>query len=282
MCRTGASQALLLVEYLEPARSIKPSRQFNSSGIVAPATLRVISPRPVAEAMMKHACISHFITRMRIHGINSINAECMQHRAAGPSETPREKTCACLSWDRLLVFQGLRQFSPHRFCTLQIQPAQIRHMPSAKTIFHRYFGKQQSASYLFSFLILHEVTAIVPIPLFYALFCSTNWHPEIPQKWLDYGIRLASRSDNVSDSSHANARDVQVEQQMQVEQQPPPQPQQKSLATKTIYLASAYALTKMLMPARIALSVMLTPWLARRAVQPSMEWIRRQRPARKE
>lgn len=132
--------------------------------------------------------------------------------------------------------------------------------------FNRYFkGSSVPYSYLPSFLILHEITAIVPLPVFYYSFRALDWNPTLDSEWLDRGIlyakkRFKTQQDEVENDENADisARMTSIE---------------SSDTTKMVlHLASAYALTKMLLPARLALSALMTPWFARRVIEPN--WTR--------
>lgn len=53
--------------------------------------------------------------------------------------------------------------------------------------------RSKPTSYIVSFLILHEVTAIVPIPIFYLLLSSTGIRVPFPQRVLDEGNKFINR-----------------------------------------------------------------------------------------
>lgn len=145
-------------------------------------------------------------------------------------------------------------------------------MSKARELFGRYFGGQKlgpgvAASYFTSFMILHEITAIVPIPVFYACF---QWlDVEAPSiiysdpRILEYGRKFANRTfhtnDHGQDMKHA-----------QVSSSSDSTEEWRELERKVVHLAYAYALTKVLMPVRIAASVSLTPWFSRRITSPLM------------
>ena len=104
-----------------------------------------------------------------------------------------------------------------------------RHFPSAPV------------SYFVSFAILHEITAIVPIPILYFALSTAEFVPSIDPEYVEYGTRLASKY-----FKHETGE----------------------IDMRIIYLASAYGITKLMMPWRLAASVMMTPWFARRIVDP--------------
>ncbi|WBW72273.1 mitochondrial expression network (MIOREX) component Mrx11 [Schizosaccharomyces osmophilus] len=54
--------------------------------------------------------------------------------------------------------------------------------------------KDKPLSYALAFLFLHEVTAILPLPMFYFLFHSLDWTPSsLPTEFLEKGAGVASR-----------------------------------------------------------------------------------------
>ncbi|EPY53426.1 fungal protein [Schizosaccharomyces cryophilus OY26] len=54
--------------------------------------------------------------------------------------------------------------------------------------------KNKPFSYVIAFLFLHEITAILPLPVFFLLFHSLDWIPPgLPVEYLDKGSGVASR-----------------------------------------------------------------------------------------
>ncbi|RFU30711.1 hypothetical protein B7463_g5624, partial [Scytalidium lignicola] len=112
-------------------------------------------------------------------------------------------------------------------------------------------------SHVVAFLILHEITAIVPLVGLAGLFHYTQWLPtsftnsEYVSQGIErfgryfrrkgwFGFSNEQREDNKSDSKlSGNGGRILIE------------------------VATAYAITKVLLPARIIFSVWATPWFAR-------------------
>ncbi|KAF2191776.1 hypothetical protein K469DRAFT_718792 [Zopfia rhizophila CBS 207.26] len=139
---------------------------------------------------------------------------------------------------------------------------------------HRYTNALAAApvTHITSFLVLHEITAIVPLLGLAATFHYTHWLPSwfAEGTWVLYGVekfgRYFKRKGWIrSDDAVEAEREVQVE-----------------LRTRdkawnigeggvrvVVEFATAYAITKALLPLRIILSVWATPWFARRTVIPA-------------
>jgi len=116
-------------------------------------------------------------------------------------------------------------------------------------------------SHVTSFLILHEITAVVPLLGLFGLFHYSNWLPETwtEGKWVKEGTekfsRYFSRKGWIADDEDnmAGKRSKWTgEQGVRV----------------VLEVAVAYAITKALLPARLILSVWATPWFARVFVLP--------------
>lgn len=110
-------------------------------------------------------------------------------------------------------------------------------------------------SHITSFMILHEITAVVPLFAFAAAFHYSNWLP--PQvaewTWVKQGMekwgRYAKKKGWVNDEDKAEEG-------------------LEDGAKVVLELATAWALTKGLLPVRLIGSVWATPWFARVLVQP--------------
>jgi hypothetical protein len=123
-------------------------------------------------------------------------------------------------------------------------------------------------SHISAFLILHELTAIVPLFGLAALFHYSNWLPPYVSegKWVSEGTEKFGRYlrkkgwISAEDESSASGKwwgrgegGVRV----------------------VVELATAYAITKAILPLRLALSVWATPWFARWTVLPATNVMRR-------
>ncbi|RUP10417.1 hypothetical protein BC936DRAFT_140012 [Jimgerdemannia flammicorona] len=112
--------------------------------------------------------------------------------------------------------------------------------------------RNKPASYVASFAILHELTAVLPIPLVYLFLDRTGVRIPIPEDAIAEGNRIVSK--------------MRVRYGYE-----PLDPQNRVM----VNLATSYAVVKVLMPARIALSVALTPLFAERLVGPVTKLFRR-------
>jgi hypothetical protein len=99
--------------------------------------------------------------------------------------------------------------------------------------------KQYPKSHLTSFLILHEVTAIVPIPIIYKLLQVYPIDYPISQEYLEEGNRRMNKMLKIVNMEVDNS------------------------SKQFLDLVTSYVIVKALMPARIALSLALTPAGAR-------------------
>ncbi|KAF2871157.1 hypothetical protein BDV95DRAFT_494785 [Massariosphaeria phaeospora] len=144
---------------------------------------------------------------------------------------------------------------------------------------HKHTNALASApfTHITSFLILHELTAIVPLLGLAATFHYTQWLPPwfAEGAWILQGVdrfgkyfkkkgwirggeaekaerevKLRRRRDRIWNMGEGGSRLV-------------------------VEFATAYAVTKMLLPLRIVLSVWGTPWFATRTVVPVTTWFKR-------
>ncbi|KAJ3332905.1 hypothetical protein HDU76_012642 [Blyttiomyces sp. JEL0837] len=134
---------------------------------------------------------------------------------------------------------------------------------------HASFLKSAPASHLTSFLILHELTAIIPLPIIYYGLSTTGLQIPIPQQLVEdsarriqkvmkrYGFDDGSATSSESGSEGWDAAKIEKH------------------ARVVLDIATSYALVKMMMPARLAVSAALTPWFARVAVVPMRDFIKK-------
>jgi hypothetical protein len=142
-----------------------------------------------------------------------------------------------------------------RFLTSTSQPTKLPLRD--RLLQHKTFGKyltqfqSQPTSYFISFFILHEITAIVPIPLFYLTFqyldvtlpfLSDTTNPTRVLKILQY-FGIHSGEESINTESIETAKMI-------------------------LYATAAYGVVKLLLPVRVALSVYWTPWMAKWVVGP--------------
>jgi hypothetical protein len=133
-------------------------------------------------------------------------------------------------------------------------------------------------SYVTAFLILHELTALVPLVGFASFFHYSNWLPEsilkneegvfnaAIEKWSRYFKRKGWLGDDVSDNqgaetAQANGEDGAVGTIRELEAR-------GDGWRWVVEIATAYVLVKILLPPRLVLSVWASPWFARVAVIP--------------
>ncbi|KZF20316.1 hypothetical protein L228DRAFT_249983 [Xylona heveae TC161] len=131
---------------------------------------------------------------------------------------------------------------------------------------HKYIDPLRSApvSHITSFLILHELTAIVPLVGLAATFHYTNYLPPYVSegKWVSDGVekfggyfRKKGWLGDVGDDGKRTFRDRwwgRGEGGVRI----------------VVEVATAYAITKALLPIRLIISASATPWFARIAVLP--------------
>ncbi|RHZ54055.1 hypothetical protein Glove_431g26 [Diversispora epigaea] len=112
--------------------------------------------------------------------------------------------------------------------------------------------RSKPTSYIISFLILHEITAIIPIPIFYICLSSTGIKIPFPQKILDEGNKYINRV--VVHYGYEPFEDG---------------------SRVALNLATSYTIVKFLMPVRIAICIWLTPKMAERIIGPITELFKR-------
>ncbi|GAB7342955.1 hypothetical protein MBLNU457_g1060t1 [Dothideomycetes sp. NU457] len=186
---------------------------------------------------------------------------------------------------------------PHLKPNLDASPSQLQGpspstLPGKQTILtriqartpkplQRYLTPLYSApvSHISSFLILHEITAVVPLFFFAGVFHYTGLLPENVRewKWVDESVgkaeRYARRKGWVSDEAEAVEREGGTRTEGEGEQVV------KEISGAglriVLELATAWAVTKALLPVRIVGCVWATPWFARSVVLPGGKVMRR-------
>lgn len=141
--------------------------------------------------------------------------------------------------------------------SLPSQPQQdnVRKLPSWAAKYADRF-KNHPTSHITSFLILHELTAVLPLPILWWFFHSFDWTPDgLPTEALEKGIEVASKQLKKWGLIYTGDD-----------------------GSRYIFEgAAAYAVVKLLLPLRIATSLSLTPMFARRVVVPITRLIRRKK-----
>jgi hypothetical protein len=120
-------------------------------------------------------------------------------------------------------------------------------------------------SYIVSFAVLHEITAVVPLVGLFWFFHQTRWLPEYfaDGKWMKQGVerfgRYFRKKGWISEADETNA-----ERQMADKEAGTISRSQAGDGSRmVIEAATAWALVKLLLPFRIALSVWAAPASAR-------------------
>ncbi len=143
---------------------------------------------------------------------------------------------------------------------------------------HRYTNALSSApvSHITSFLILHEITAIVPLFGLAATFHYTHWLPSWFSEgaWALQGVERFGayfrrkgwiKGGEVEQAGHATKMSMRNRAWTISE----------GGARLIVELATAYAITKVLLPIRIAASIWATPWFAKKTVIPLLDGFKR-------
>ena len=120
-------------------------------------------------------------------------------------------------------------------------------------------------SHVTAFVILHEITAVVPLFGLAAVFHYSNWLPPYISegKWVQEGTekfgKWLKKRGLITAEKSSGKWWGRGEGGMRI----------------VIELATAYAVTKALLPVRLLFSVWMTPWFARWTVLPFTDFIRR-------
>lgn len=177
----------------------------------------------------------------------------------------------------------LRNAFSRRFATEPPPTAQSRierfnrRMPK---FLHKYTNALASAplSHITAFLLLHEITAVVPLIGLAATFHYTQWLPPwfAEGAWVFKGVDMFGsyfrrkgwiRSDQ--------AAVAEAEAQLQMRRRDRIWNLGEGGTRWVVEFATAYAVTKVLLPVRIVFSVWGTPWFARWTVIPLMSRVKR-------
>ncbi|KAE9364741.1 hypothetical protein N431DRAFT_355138 [Stipitochalara longipes BDJ] len=154
---------------------------------------------------------------------------------------------------------------------------------------HPYVSGLRNApiSHIVSFLILHEITAIVPLVGLAGLFHYTQWLPTsfVEGKWVTKGMEMYGRyfgrkgwfgfsregreeGELNGEGSGGGEREVGMGQEGIGQEEMIEGAERKWRVGERggrilVEVATAYAITKVMLPARILVSVWGTPWFAR-------------------
>ncbi|PHH75016.1 hypothetical protein CDD82_4625 [Ophiocordyceps australis] len=133
----------------------------------------------------------------------------------------------------------------------------------------RYAAKmrQYPGSYITAFLILHEVTAVVPLVSLVLLFHYTTFMPmeymmDMMQKYMNDSLvsfeRYFRRKGYFGFKKEEGANSGEAEPQEAMERWRQGDPMYRIL----VETALAWAITKVLLPVRVIVSIEAAPWLA--------------------
>ncbi|RMY94387.1 hypothetical protein D0861_01376 [Hortaea werneckii] len=142
-------------------------------------------------------------------------------------------------------------------------------------------------SHVVAFLILHEITAIVPLIALAGTFHYTHWLPPFISegKWISDGVekfgRYFRRKGWITDAQEAEA-----EAEVEGDKKGKLRKAVSSVGGKwwgrgeggvrlLVEVATAYAITKALLPLRLVVSVWATPWFARWSVLPVTRYFKK-------
>ncbi|KAJ3195929.1 Talin-1 [Irineochytrium annulatum] len=166
---------------------------------------------------------------------------------------------------RFLPF--IRRLRPFSTSTTPSGPISLR--PS---IWSYAYVKQQIAelrahpgSSLTAFMLLHELTALVPIPVFYWIITTTGVQVPIPEEAVrDAGNRMAKM---LKKFGLKGLEPLEPTQEAGAGAMSASEDGANSTAVQSarflMDLGTSYAIVKALMPARVAVSLLLTPWFSR-------------------
>ncbi|KAF9916091.1 hypothetical protein BX616_004660 [Lobosporangium transversale] len=113
--------------------------------------------------------------------------------------------------------------------------------------------KNKPASHLIAFGLLHEVTAVVPLPIVYFALAQSGMTIPFPEQAMEEGNKFVTR---VAKYYGWNLEG-------------------DTGARTMLNMATSYALVKAVMPLRLALCAWMTPWTATRVISPVMSIWRR-------
>ncbi|KAF2685193.1 hypothetical protein K458DRAFT_417261 [Lentithecium fluviatile CBS 122367] len=138
---------------------------------------------------------------------------------------------------------------------------------------HKYTSALSSAplTHITSFLILHEITAIVPLFGLAATFHYTHWLPPYFAEgtWVLQGVERFGKY--FRRKGWIRGEDVgEAEHEVQLRRIDHAWNISEGGVRVIVEFATAYAITKVFLPVRIVASVWGTPWFARKAVIPLM------------
>ncbi|KAF9336126.1 hypothetical protein BG006_009627 [Podila minutissima] len=162
---------------------------------------------------------------------------------------------------------GIRTNKPHNHYSTNSTPTSKTTQPTSSLAFEastptqkqsrfRQYAEQfrnKPASHLISFGILHEITAIVPLPIIYFGLVETGIKIPFPEQAIEEGNRFVGKVAKYYGWNMEGADGARM----------------------MLNMATSYAVVKAFLPLRLALCVWMTPWTATRIVSPVMNFWRR-------
>ncbi|KAJ5176822.1 uncharacterized protein N7482_002699 [Penicillium canariense] len=129
-----------------------------------------------------------------------------------------------------------------------------------------------------SFLILHEITAVLPLFGLVAAFHSGAWMPDLSSESgesnaFDEGAKRFGRW--LRKKGWVEESDINTVAEHEFTGVGQAQQKEQAGVRLVLEFATAYAITKALLPVRIAASVWATPWFARAILAPTTNAARR-------
>jgi hypothetical protein len=144
---------------------------------------------------------------------------------------------------------------------------------------HKYTSALATAplTHMTAFLLLHEITAIIPLFGLAATFHYTHWLP----RWFSEGTWVLSGVEKFGRYFKRKgwirgeeAAEAEEEAKMDMRRRDKAWNVSEGGVRVVVEFATAYAITKALLPLRIMLSVWGTPWFATRTVVPVRNWVK--------
>ncbi|KAK5137804.1 hypothetical protein LTR08_007376 [Meristemomyces frigidus] len=191
----------------------------------------------------------------------------------------RLAACSRLPGNRLAKPAVRRSYATEPSPPSSLSPPQLSRIARLEArlprFLHRYTTPLRTApvSHITAFLILHELTAIVPLFGLAALFQYTNWLPPFLSegKWVSDGIakfgKYARRKGWIDDAEEGDAKTTGRVGWWWGKGE--------NGTRWVVAFATAYACTKVLLPLRLVVSVWGTPWFARWTIVPVGRFVRR-------
>jgi hypothetical protein len=136
-------------------------------------------------------------------------------------------------------------------------------------------------SYITAFLILHELTALVPLIGLASFFHYSNWIPEsilknqegvfnsAIERWSRYFVRKGWLKDEGTSDQETGLKNGDSDTKLDSTDTTIRQLEARGDGWRWVVdIATAYVLVKIMLPPRLLLSVWAAPWFARIAVMP--------------